>query len=336
MPEAVRGTVALLDDGSAAAADILARIDGVFPLVYRVTHRDIEPTAATVVRVNRRKLSVSTLLDTMREEGVAVGFVRHVADPVRFLADYASAAYDHLSEGFPGLMLVSCRQGIGQHRRIAVVTDIRKPITTGTLAMAGVAMAHRTGGTLDFLVLGLPPESLDAFLEDPAKYFAIKAEAEILTAASERARDIGLQPRYVALGTGKPDEELVLDAVREHGYDLVVDDLDAIDIGSRIGRLGRITRQLTGGGGGTALGLLRDAPCDVGIVVDAVNMRVIPADRISAAAGAALSFGLFAGPSTNAPSSLPVEYRMTAGAPLVPGADPSGGDRTDLEDPGDG
>lgn len=322
----------MLDDGSAAANDILARIDGVFPSVYRVTHRDAEPTAATVVRVNRRRLSLSSFLDTMREEGVAVGFVRHVADPVRFLADYATAAYDHLSEGFPGLMLVSCRQGSSQHRRIAVVADIRKPITTGTLAWAGIGMAHRTGGTLDILVLGLPPESLDAFLADPARFFTVKGDAELLSAALERARDIGLQARYVALGTAKPDEELVLDAVREHGYDLVIDDLSSIDIGSRLGRLGRITRQLTAGGGGTALGVLRDAPCDVGIVVDAVNMRLIPAGRLSAAAGAALSFGLLAGSSATAPSSLPLEQRITAEAPLVPGAE----DRSDPKDPSEG
>lgn len=321
----LRGTVAVavLDDGSAAAEDILSRIDGVFPSLYRVTHRDIEPTTATVVRVSRRKLGLPAMLQIMRDEGVPTGFVRLGAEPTRFLADYVMAAYRHLADGFPGFMLVSCRQGLADHRRVAIVADVRKPITTGTLLMAGVGMAHRTGGKLDILVLGLPPDAEEAFTENPGSFFTIKEEAEMLTRAIERAREVGLQTRWIVLGSGKPDEELVLDAVREHGIDLVIDDLNPIDIGSRIGRLGRVTGQLSSGAGGTALSLLTDAPCDVGIVVDAVHLRLISADRLGSLAGVALSLGLFAGPSAGEPSGGSTQTRITAEAPLSPGA---GGD----------
>ena len=203
---------------------------------------------------------------------------------------------------------------------MAIVADIRKPITTGTLMMAGVGMAHRTGGTLDILVLGLPHDAEAAFSANPFDFFTIKDEAEMLAAATQRAQEVGLQPRWIVLGTGKSDRELLLDAVRQHEYDLVIDDLDPIDIGSRIGRLRRVTEQLTRGAGGTAVTLLTEAPCDVGIVVDAVNVRLIPAECLGALAGAALSFGLFAGPPAQAPSSGLAQPRTVAEAQLTPGA----------------
>jgi nucleotide-binding universal stress UspA family protein len=321
MPKAFRGAVAILDDGSAAAADILDRIGGVFPSLHQVTHSQVEASPATVVRVSRRKLHLRTLLDKMRDAGIYVAFVRQAADPVQFCADYLTGAYEHLAAGYPAFMVVSSRQGIDRYRRLAVIADVRRPVKTGVAAMAGEGLAHWTGADLDFLVLGVPPDAHDKFIEDPTSFFTISDEAELLKAAAERARAMGLQPRWVPLGTGKPDEELVLEAVREHGYDLVIDHFRPIDIGARIGRNRRITDQLTGDKGGTALRLLTDAPCDVAIIVDAVDMRLIPADRVGTAAGFALSLGLFAGPSASKPYTAPMEARITAEGPLVPGAE---------------
>jgi nucleotide-binding universal stress UspA family protein len=346
MPKAFAGAVAILDDGSAAVADILERLDGVFPSLHQVTHRGGEAAAATVVRVNRRKLNLGTLLDKMRDEGLYVAFVRQAADPVQFCADYLTSAYDHLAAGYPGFMVVSSRQGTTRYRRLAVITDVRRPVNTGVRAMAGEGLAHWTGADLDFLVLGVPPDAHDTFIEDPASFFTYSGEAKLLEAAAERARAVGLQPRWIPLGTGKPDEELVLEAVREHGYDLVIDHFfRPIDIGPRIGRLRRITGQLTGDKGGTALRLLADAPCDVGIIVDGVDMRLVSAERAGAAAGFALSLGLFAGPSESEQYTTPMEARITAEGPLVPGAeagsgaeprDPLGYGAAEVDDPREG
>jgi nucleotide-binding universal stress UspA family protein len=342
MPKALGGAVAILDDGSTAASGILDRIDGVFPSLHRVTHRDVEGGAATVVRVSRRKLHLRTLFDEMRTAGLHVGFIRQPADPVRFCSAFLTGAYPHLAAGYPGFMVVASRPGIDRYRRLAVVTDVRRPVNTGVRAMAGEGLAHWTGGDLDFLVLGVPPDSRAEFMEDPASFFTVSGEAELLKAAEERARAVGLRPGWVLLGTGKPDDDLVLEAVREGGYDLVVDHFRPIDIGPRVGRLGRITSQLTGGKGATALRLLTDAPCDVAVVVDAVDMRLIPADRVGAAAGFALSLGLFAGPSESKPPTATMATPITVEGPLVPGAeadaaaDPSdrlGSDEGEVGDP---
>ncbi len=319
-----RGAVVVLDDGGVEADDLLARADRISPNVYRVTEDHLDDPEHHVLAVGKKHCNVKSVIATMYDERAYTALVPAALDPTRLLADYLSAARPFLADGFPGFVLINGHQG-PRYRRIALVADARETITTGTLAMAGVGLAWRTGATLDVLLLGgdplNPPQS---FEEARADVFTISDDAEILEMALERAREIGLEVNWISLGEAAARDQLVLDAVREGGYDLVIDDLRPIDVGPRFGRLKRVRRQLIQGDSiDTAYRLLRDAPCDVGIVVDAVNMRLIPPQYAKAAAVAALSLGLLgvAARPAAATASASSASATTVEAPLDPAAE---------------
>lgn len=315
-----RGAVIVLDDGRSDTEDLLARVRDGFPEVYRLAADDIPDASTRVVPVGRKHVNVKTMARKMYEETIYASLVPAGGDPVVLLSDFLSEARGLLADGFPGFALISARPGV-RYRRVAVLTDLHVPITTGALAVGAVGLAHRAGAPLDMLILGGDPENVPRNLRELREQMVVEEGADLLDQALLIAEETGIEINFRVLGEAAARDQLALDAVRDGGYDLVVDDLRPIDIGPRLGRLKRVRRRLNSGGSpDTAYRLLRDAPCDVAIIVDAVTMKMLPAAYLRAGAVAALSLGLLGvvarpavahssatGPGTSATVEAPVD-----------------------------
>ena len=314
-----RGTVIVLDDGH-STSDLVERTQGIFPTTVRMSAHDEEGT----VGVGRTHLDVKSLVRVMREQECYWGVVPANTDPSITVADLLTAARHHLEEGFPGFVLISAREG-QRYRRVAAVADVNAPFTTGALALAAIALAWRIGVPLDVLVLGGDPQNPPTSTEEARALFDIQEGADLLEQAIETARELNIQVNWIPLGESTARDQLVLEAVRDGGYDLVVDDLRPIDVGPRMGRLKRVRKQLVDGESiDTAYRLMRDAPCDVAVVVDAVRMNLIPATYLRAGAVAALSLGVLGAATVSATTSASAATQTDAvEAPLDPRWRPS-------------
>ena len=239
-----------------------------------------------------KHVDVKTVVRLMHDRNCYWGMVPANPDPAVTVSDLLTAARTYLAEGFPGFVLISGRPG-QRYERVAAVAEVSSPITTGALALAAVALAWRAGGTLDVLVLGGDPGNPPTTTEEARALFTIDDGAALLEQAVEAAHALGITVNWIPLGESTARDQLVLDAVRDGAYDVVVDDLRLIDVGPRLGRLKHVRKQLVDGSSiDTAYRLMRDAPCDVAVVVDAVRMQLLPASYAKAGAVAALSFGV--------------------------------------------
>lgn len=311
-----QGSVIVLDEADGSAEDLAQRVRGAFPDVYRLTSAASDDEH--VVTVAPKQVGVKTLVRTMVQRGVSWALVPKRLDPVTLIADYLAAARPALDEGFPGFVLIGAMPGI-TYRRIAIVADVRAPVTTGVLALTGVDLASRLGATLDVLLLGADPAEPPASWHDVEQLLQIRAGAADLERALDLARQAQLSVTWVALGESGQRDQLVLDAVTDREYDLVLDDLGSLDVGPVIGRRKRVKRQLVGPRTDTAYRLLRDAPCDVGIVVDAVTMHLMPSTAVAAGAAAALSLGVVS-TAVEPSAGVPTEAVMVE---AVDGGDPA-------------
>jgi murein DD-endopeptidase MepM/ murein hydrolase activator NlpD len=287
-----KGAIIVLDDGGPDGADLVARAEGVWPEVYRMTDHDVPDAEQHILNVGSKHLNIKTAVRQMYEEQAYFCLVPGSLDPVKTLSDLLSSSRGYLADGFPAFVLIAGRPE-KRYRKIATVLDPTEPITTGSLALAAVALAWRTGAQIDALLLGGDPDNPPQNFAEVRDMFRISEGAELLQQADDFALELNLAGRWRALGESASRDQLVLNAVRSEGYDLVVDDLRPIDVGPRFGRQKRVYRQLVEGDSiDTCYRLLRDAPCDVAVVVDAVRMRLIPPSYAKGAAVAALSIGL--------------------------------------------
>ena len=313
-------TVVVLDDGSAEGQDLVDRVDGVFPNLYRMTDREAPGDEEHILRVDSKHMNIKTLVSRMHAETACWAVVPNVGDPAVMIADFLSAARPPLADGFPAFVMIWGRPE-RRYEKIAVVVDVTEPFTTGSLALAAVGLASRTGAAVDALMLGGDPDDPPESFESIRHLFKIREGASLLQQALDTAAEIGLHFNWVPLGEATERDQLVLDAVRENNYDLVLDDLRPIDIGPRFGRLKRVRRQLVDSDSvDTAYRLLRDAPCDVAIVVDAVRMQLVPGSYVKAGAVAALSLGTLGAatlPAASASASAATST-TTVEAPLDP------------------
>lgn len=317
-----RGNVIVLDDVPRQTEDMVDRVRGIFPNVIRMTSSP-RPGDEQALVVNSSQLDIRTLVREMVQHDAYWALIPKGRDPIAIIADYLSEARHALEDGFPCLVLVAAEPD-KRYEHIAIVIDVRAPITTGALVLNGVGLACHLGATLDVLVLGADSRHPPQNWHEVEQLLDIRAGAEYLEQALEKARQEDLQINWIALGDANSRDQVVLDAVREGGYDLVLDDVRPLDVGPRFGRLRRVQRQLLDGDSiDTAYRLLRDAPCDVGIVVDAVSMNLVPGSAVRAGAVAALSLGVVgvALPQTTA-SSVGADASMVAvEAPLDPAAE---------------
>ena len=308
--------IVVLDNGTGQPDDLLTRVSDVFSDISILAGRS--GTAATDEHAVVRTGSPSTkdVVAEMHRQQANWALVPREGDPSAVIADYLSAARPYLNGGDPGFILISGQPGV-RYRRLAVIADISEPVTTGVLAAAAVVLASQTGAELDVLTLGAEPGDEPRDVSEARERFDIEDGAHSIDAAMALAERSGVRMQWVPLGESPRRDELVLDAVRDGGYDLVFDDLRTIDVGSPLGRLRRVRRQLTESDAGidTAYRLLRDAPCDVAIVLDAVAMRLIKPEYAKAGAAAALSLGVLG--LAAAPIARSTSNDETATAPVT-------------------
>lgn len=312
-----RGGVIVLDDETNDAEDMVERVRGTFPDVYIMTTQPSDDDHT--ITVSEKQFGVRSLVREMVQRDAYWSLLPKGRDPVTVIADYLAEARHALSEDFPGFVLIGTVPGV-RYRRIAIVADVRAPVTTGVLALTGVGLACHLGTSLDVLLLGADRDDPPQTWHDVEQLLQIRAGAGNLEKALEVADEHGLTVNWVALGESGQRDQLVLDAVVDGGYDLVFDDLEPMDVGPIIGRRNRVKRQLLEGQTDTAYRLLRDAPCDVGIVVDAVTMNLMPGGALAAGAAAALSLGMVG--TSIQPSETPTEAAMVQ--TVESGASPAG------------
>jgi murein DD-endopeptidase MepM/ murein hydrolase activator NlpD len=266
-----------------------------------------------------QQFNLETAVATVAEEGLFwVLAPRTGGDALSRIVDAATGAARVLDDAHPGFAIAFLGSGFGTARRIGAVADLRDPVTSGLSAWAAVGLALRLRADLDVLVLGahedaVPPASPEEALE----LFEIKGSGWQTTVdAVERARSHGVPMRWVPLGSPTNRAGAILRAIEERSYDIVVDDLPPINVGPKIGRRRRVQAALAqAGSGATAYRLLRDAPCDVVIVLDAVRMGLLPDDLLRSGVAAAVVLGVM-GASTAAAASpqVPTTAAMPAAA----------------------
>ncbi len=287
--------VLIMDDGREFGDDACARLPLVRPTSVRLAVEGApdRPGVRTVGVVPPEKFNLRTAITAAAAEGLFwIAAPRRVHDPVTVFVDAARGAAGVLDEDHPGFAVAFAEPG-WSFRRIALVADLRDPVTTGVAAWAAVGVATQWGTDLDVLVLGADSDEKPAHWRDALPMFTIRGEGEqMVSDALERAEEHGIRLHWVPLGSPVNKPNAILRAVVDGDYDLVVDDLPPITVGPKPGRRRRVQAALSqAGSNATAYRLVRDAPCSVVVVLDAVRMGLVPQDMVRAGA-AALALGV--------------------------------------------
>ena len=316
--------VLFVDDGSRVA-------DNIWPLIQHLPHRKRlalagapgRPGIEDAATVTSDDIDVKGVVRAMERQHMLWAVMpRPTEDPAEILSDFLSQARHFLEEGYPAFILGLCRRG-GPSRRVAVVVDRSQPFLTGSLLGAAVALALRTGAELTVLALGLAEDDLT---DNPWELLAIDHESEFIEHAREALHERRVDVNWIPLGGAVDRDQAVIQAVREGGYEAVIDDIREINVGPRIGRMERVRRGLTEGSMDTSYRLLRDAHCDVYLVLDAARHEVLADKQIASGVGAAVLLGALAvgagasqrGDGTDVPADQAIEAALdTAAADAV-------------------
>jgi murein DD-endopeptidase MepM/ murein hydrolase activator NlpD len=251
------------------------------------------PGMRTVGIVPPERFTLRTAVKAASAEGLFyIAAPRDVDDPLSVLVDAARGAARAIDDERVGFTILLAHPDVSPER-IAVVADVSDPVTTGVAAWAAVGLASMVHAELDILVLGAAEDSEPRDWREAMQWFKVRGDGEELVIdALERADEHGLVMRWHGLGTPMDKPGAVLRAVVQGEYDLVVDDLPAINVGPRPGRRRRVQAALSqAGSNATAYRLLRDAPCSVAIVLDAARMGLV-APQVARAGAAALAMGV--------------------------------------------
>lgn len=287
--------VLIMDDGREFGDDACTRIPRVRPTSVRLAIEGApdRPGLRTVATVPPEKFNVRTAITSAAAEGLFwVAAPRNAQDPLTAFVDAARGAGGVLDEDHPGFA-VAFAAPEWHFSKVALVADLRDPVTTGVAAWAAVGIATQFGTQLDVLVLGADSTAAPSHWREAIKRFTIRGDGEqMVVDALERAEAHGLQLHWRPLGSPVNKPNAVLRAVVEGGYDVVVDDLPPITVGPKVGRRRRVQAALSqAGSNATAYRLVRDAPCSVVVVLDAVRMGLLPRDFVQAGA-ATLALGV--------------------------------------------
>lgn len=262
---------------------------------------------------------------------------RNGSDALTRVMAAAVGAARVLDDDHPGFAVGFLDADFATATRIGAVADLRDPVTSGLSAWAAAGLALRLGADLDVLVLGADEQDTPpASTEEAMGRFEIRGAGWQRTRdAVDRAMSHGVTLRWVPLGSPSNRAAAILRAIDDRGYDIVVDDLPQINVGPRVGRRRRVQAALTqAGSASTAYRLLRDAPCGVVVVLDAVRMGLVPDELLKTGAAAALALGVIgassaAAASTGVPltAAMPQEVSATDAA-LAQVAEPVAFDAT--------
>lgn len=306
--------VLIMDDGKAFGDEAAAVIPPIRPTSVRLAIEGApqRPGLRTVAVVPPEQFTLRTAITKAAAEGLFwIAAPRNVQDPLTAFIDAARGAAGILDREHPGFAVTFTEPG-RPFDRIAVVADLRDPVTTGMAAWAAVGIATRFGTQLDVLALGAAEGEVPADWREAMQLFSIRGDSEELVRdALERADEHGLRMRWVPMGSPMDKPAAILRAVVQGGYDVVVDDLPAINVGPRVGRRRRVQAALSqAGSNATAYRLVRDAPCSVVVVLDAARMGLVSQD-VARAGAVALALGVVGAGSVAASGSAAADANAT-------------------------
>lgn len=245
---------------------------------------------ADVVRSHSAEPSMSEVLATAASRGAAwVIMRRDVAPPERLLSELLLGAGKVADENLPGFgVLLTTAQATPVRRILAVIHPADRPVS-GLLSYCAEVVAERSGAVIDMLVLGTPGTELSAEAEDN---LVIAREQELYEEARLSAAEAGLEVNWITVGEVSDPWVVILDHLGRAQYDLVIDDLGDVAIGSAL-RSGISLEQALGPGGvgEIPLLLLRNTELPILLVVDGIRLGMLSSRllRLGAAAAAALA-----------------------------------------------
>ncbi len=291
--------VLVMDDGGPfgdAAIELMRRVR---PSSVRlaVTGAPEQRALRTVRTVAPEKFTLRTAVRAAAGEGLFwIMAPPEVPDPLTAFVDAARGAAGELDEFHPGFA-VAFADPTRPVERIALVADLNDPVTTGMAVWAAVGAAILFRARLDFLVIGADSTRVPPDRETALSMFSLRGGSEaLIRAALERADEYGITVAWRALGSPANKPGAILNALEEGHHDLVIDDLPPINVGPKVGRRRRVQAALSqAGSSSTAYRLLRDAPCGVVVVLDAVRLGLVPMEVVKAAGVATLAMGIVGG-----------------------------------------
>ena len=293
--KAYRPGAVYVDDGGEFGNDFCTRIATQSEHPYRVAVASApdRPGVETLAIVPDGELSLAAVLEAAVEHRIpTVVAPRYLDDPLTLITEAATACGSLLNKDVPGLAVLFSHPG-AEFTKIATVADLEDPVQTGILAWMAVNVAWRLGADLDILVVGATGENPPKNMQEALNRFKLRSGEALVRASMEVAENNNLVINWIPLGRTGRKSDRILQAITNGGYDLVLDDIPEINIGPRLGRRRRV-RKAVSSPGSTATGyrLLQDSPCDVGLVLDAVRMGLIPGELARAGAAAVMALGM--------------------------------------------
>lgn len=318
----------VMDDGG-AFGDIACNRAGIISrssVRLALEGAPVRHSIRTAAIVPQEQFTLKTAVETAAAEGLLwILAPRRLEDALSTIVDATTGAAKVLGDANQGFAIGFFDPTFPSTSRIGAVADLRDPVTTGLSAWAAVGLAVRLRADLDVLVLGTRDhEEPPATPQEAMERFEIQGAGWQTTMdAVDRAVSHGIRLRWVPLGAPSNRSGAILDAIDERGYGIVIDDLPAINVGPKLGRRRRVQAALTqAGSSATAYRLLRDAPCGVVVVLDAVRMGLVPDQLLKSGVAAALAFGVMgastaAAAATGVPTATAMPEPFTAAEAAV-------------------
>jgi murein DD-endopeptidase MepM/ murein hydrolase activator NlpD len=319
MAQLSTGAMIVVDDGSPTGSDLAARVsEGTHsePVVVRVK-KAREGLIPAALRVKRKKIIGAAIAEAKRRHLLWVALPRDFDTPQAMLGSLLKAEGLNTTSDVPGVVVWLRTPGVSSDITSAlVVVDVREEaMSSGLTVRAAVAVAKATDAALDVALLGVPRDADLSSWERRQDAMKFGRQRDLIAGARELAEEDDITVRdWIPLGEPADATASVIDLLRAGGYDVVLDDLGDVDLG-RV-RHGRSLRQILSAGGGVGeipLRLVREAPCDVVLVIDDVRIGRLSSTLVRGGAMGAMTLGVLgaAVPASAAPASAPTAVTAT-------------------------
>jgi murein DD-endopeptidase MepM/ murein hydrolase activator NlpD len=219
-----------------------------------------------------------------------VALRRDFAAPPALLNDLLVGTARNAGDQLPGFAVFLTDGDPPPFRRVMAIVDRRAGPVSGLLFYAAVAVAATAGAVLDVLVLKAPGRAGTAGGEDDL--LAVSREQELYDRALERSRNANLTINWMAAEPTAKPWDLVTDQLAQRPYDLVIDDLGDVSLGTWLTST-QSGRGVLGPGqvGEIPLRLLEEHTVPLLLVIDEIRLGMAPASLLKAGTLAALTLG---------------------------------------------